>query len=138
MTPDLDEGVGQLRVGGEMEIGEQDEAGPEMAVLLFLGLFDLEDELGPPGVIHRDHLGSRRDVVAVVDGRSRPGPRLDQDRCPWTQQFPGPVGGQRHPVLPGLDLRRDADDHTTRRYRRPGEMGAACGRYRWDATAQKG
>ena len=48
--PGAEQRLGHVRVGREVEVGEQREVGPEQAELVALGLLDLDDHLLGPGV----------------------------------------------------------------------------------------
>src|SRR3990170_2834910 len=96
-----------------MEVGEEEVARVEHGDLGRLRLLDLDDHLGVG-----EDVGSRGDdsgadglVVRVADGRSEPGTCLDQDLVAVRGQFTHPHRRDRHPVLLGLDLPRDANDH---------------------------
>src|SRR5207249_3770463 len=81
--------------------------------LLGLGLLDLDDEVGlledggRVGNDRRPLLG----VGLVGDRRSLARAALHDHRVPRLGQLARARGRQRHPVLVGLDLRRDADAH---------------------------
>ena len=59
----LEEGPGELGVGGEVEVGEEDDAGTEHIVLGFEGFLDLDD-----------HVGGPKDVLRVLDDGGAPAP----------------------------------------------------------------
>ena len=75
--------AGQNLVGGEMQIGEEDQTGPEIWILGGERLFHLEDHLGLA-----PHLGgarerrARRDVRLVGETAAAPGAVLDHHHVP--------------------------------------------------------
>ena len=83
----------------------------EAAVLVGLGLFDLEHEPGTPGVGRPHQLGPGGGEILVGDGRADARARLDQDAVAVGGELPGPVGGEGDPVLSRLALGRHPDDH---------------------------
>ena len=76
----LEQRVGDLGVRGEVQVGEEDEPGPEQPELLGLRLLDLQHEVGAlPDVVGRvDDLGARGAYSASVIDESAPAPRLDE------------------------------------------------------------
>ncbi len=73
--------VGEFGQGREVEIGEEDEALAEVAVLRFDGLLDLDDHVGeaPDVVGGADDLGAGGLVFVVGHGGERSGVMLDED-----------------------------------------------------------
>ena len=103
-----------------MEVGEQHEAGAEVAELLGLRLLDLQHEVTafPHRVGAGDDLGAGAAVVVVGDARIGPGARLDHDRHVAMRHLEHAVGGDGDAVLVGLHLTGNADHE--RRRARPG------------------
>jgi hypothetical protein len=69
---------GHVRVGGQVEIGEQHLVATQVPKLPGLGLLHLDDQLGPPGLVGRDDVGSCAGVGGIVDRRPIAGAGLDQ------------------------------------------------------------
>jgi hypothetical protein len=105
----LHQRVGHLRVGRQVQVGEDGEVVPEPGVLVRLGLLDLADQVGPfPHFVGRlDHLGPGPQVVVVGEARPSAGPRLHQHAGPLRRQLSDAVGGDGHPELVGLGLGGD-------------------------------
>src|SRR5262249_25076030 len=61
----------------------------------------------------RDNLGARRRILVVTDSTSLPRPRLDQHVMSQASKFLNSDRDHGHPVFIGLNLFRDADNHTT-------------------------
>ncbi|MEZ5297420.1 MAG: hypothetical protein R2697_14410 [Ilumatobacteraceae bacterium] len=105
----VDEGLGDLRVGGEVQIREQGEVGAQVAVLALLGFFDLDDHLLRPGLGGGgDDVGTGA-VVVVGDRCAFAGTGLDEHVDAVSFELAHTVGRHRHPVFEGLDLLGDAD-----------------------------
>ena len=73
-------------------------------------LLDLEEEVGlPPHVVDRADAGARPLVLLVGERAPLPRRRLDEDLVTALDQLAGAGRGERHAVLVGLDLSRNAD-----------------------------
>src|SRR5262249_44216079 len=97
-------------VGRDVEIGEEDEPFPEPRVLGLDRLLDLEEKVGlAPGLIDRDDAGAGSLVLLVAEGAAIPCGRLDETLVPALDQLAGACRCERHAVLVGLDLLRNAD-----------------------------
>ena len=101
----------QLRIRGEVEVGEQRVPGLEQRDLLGLRLLDLDDQLGLSehglGVGHDPR--PLLDVALVGDRRALAG--LHDHLVARVGQLPHTGGRQRHPVLVDLDLAGNPDLH---------------------------
>jgi hypothetical protein len=62
----VDHRRGQLRAGGQVEVGEQREVGPEVRPLWLQRLLDLDDHVGRPRVGRSGHDAPARVHVGVV------------------------------------------------------------------------
>jgi hypothetical protein len=105
----------QLGVRRQVQIGEQQVVGAQHRHLLRLRLLDSQDQLGlleHAGRVGRDAraLGG---VLRVRDRRTLARPGLNDDLMTVLDQFPRTRRRQRHPVLVGLDLRRNSNFHVT-------------------------
>ena len=97
-------------VGGDVEVREEHEPFAQPRVLGRDRLLDLEQKVGlAPGVVDRDDPRPRPLVLVVGERAPLPRRRLDEDLVPALDQLTGTRRGQRHPVLVGLDLLRNAD-----------------------------
>ncbi len=97
-------------VRGDVEVREEHQPFAQPRILGLDRLLDLEQELGlAPGVVDRDDPGARSLVLLVGERASLSGRRLDEDLVPALDQLAGTGRGERHPVLVGLDLLRNAD-----------------------------
>lgn len=96
-----------------MQVGEEDLAAAQAAVLLRLGLLDLEDQLGalPELVRVLDELRAGVEVDLVRDAGADAGPRLDQDLVAAADQLQHAALGQGHAELVVLHLSGDSDQH---------------------------
>ena len=105
-----DERLGDVGVGGEVEVGEQREVVAQERELLLLGLLDLDDHLLRPGIGRcRDDLRAGRDVGGVADRGTLSGPGLDAHGDAVALQLADTVGRHRHAMLRRLDLLRHTD-----------------------------
>ena len=102
-------------VGGQVQVGEQDQVLAQPVVLLRHWLLDLEDHLrlAPHLVGGVEHDGALLDVVRVGDGGPEAGSLLDQHLVTVLDQLVHPDGGDGHPELVVLDLAGDADLHAS-------------------------
>ena len=108
-----------------MQIGEEHLAGTHPGVLGRQRLLDLEDHLGlGPHGLDRIQRGARRRVVLVADAAALPRPALDENAMPGLGKGASAGGGERHPLLAGLDLPGYAHDHVPSLLR----VMRACGR----------
>jgi hypothetical protein len=107
----VEETTGHLRVGGEVEVGEQHRVGPQMSQLGRLRLFDLHDQACTPGIGGIDQVGPGGNVLAIVDRRVLARSPLDQHPVPVGHQLLGPVGRECHPMLAFFGLPGDAHVH---------------------------
>ena len=105
-----DQRLGDARVGGEVQVGEQGEVAAQEFELLGLGFLDLDHHVLRPGIRSSRHdVGAGGDVVGVGDRRAFAGTGLDEDLDAETFELAYAVRGHRHSVLGGLDLTRYAD-----------------------------
>jgi hypothetical protein len=105
----------QLGVGRQVQVGEQQMVGAQHGHLLRLRLLDPQDQLGlleHAGSVGGDARALRR-VLRVRDRGSIPGARLHDHLVAVLNQLAGTRRRQRHPVLVGLDLRRNSDLHAS-------------------------
>ncbi len=113
VAPDSCRPLRELRLGREMQVGEQRLALAQQPDLDGLGLLDLQHELGLGehglGVGH--DLRALRREVRVLERAAQPRTGLHQHLVPARAQLAHPRGGDRHAVLVGLHLGRDADPH---------------------------
>ena len=105
----LQQSPAHLRVGGQVEIGEEHQVGPQEAELLRLRLLHLHHQVGRPGVLAAHQPGAGGGVVVIADADPVARPRLDAHLHPLAHQLPHPIGGEGHPLLIALDLPRHAD-----------------------------
>ena len=128
--PGREQRLGDVGIGGEMQVREQREVVPKVRELLLLRLFDLDDELLRPGVLGGRHdVGPGRPVIGVGDRGALARTGLDVHLDPVALELADPVGRHRHPVFRGLDLLRHADGvdgcgHGAQRNWRPGAPSA--------------
>ena len=96
-----------------MEVGEEDEALAEVAVLLFDGLLDLDDHVGeaPDVVSGADDLGAGGLVVVVGEGGEGSGVVLDEDGVAGFDEGFDACGGDADAAFVVFDFLGDADDH---------------------------
>ena len=104
---------GQVRLSGEVQVGEDEQVLAEVVVLARDRLLHLEQQvrLGP-GLVGacRDRC-SRRRVLRVGDGRPFAGSGFDGDPVPVGHEIVDSSGGYRNPELVVLDLPGDGDLH---------------------------
>ncbi len=102
-----------LRIGRQVQVGEQDLSVAQHPALARLRFLHLDNHLGP--VEHRlrvaDDLGTRRPVVFV--GAADSGARLgfDDNLVALDGELTDAIGGQPDPILENLDLAGNPDDH---------------------------
>ena len=97
-------------VGGDVEIREEHEPFAQPRVLGLDRLLDLQQEVGlAPGLVDRDDPGTRPLVLLVGERAPLPRRRLDENLVPALDQLAGARRRERHAVLVGLDLLRNAD-----------------------------
>ena len=104
--PAVDDRRGEPLVGGEVEVGEERLAGPQVRPLRRLRLLDLDHQVGRRpdlGGLGHDRRPGRL-VLGVGDPAPQPGARLDQDGVAGLGQLLGPDREHRHPILVRLDL----------------------------------
>src|ERR1700761_6444847 len=109
----VDQALGQLGVGRQVQVGEEGVARLEHRHLGGLGLLDLDDRLGrreDGGGIGDDRRALDR-VVVVGDPGADAGPRLDEHPVAVLGQLAHAGRGHRDPVLLLLHLGRHADLH---------------------------
>ncbi len=110
--PALDQRAGEVLVGGDMEVGEEDEPFPEPAVLRRHGLLHLEQELDvAPDVFDGHDLDALGLVRRVREGAALPRALLHEHVVSALNQLASTGRRQRDAVLVGLDLFGDADPH---------------------------
>jgi len=111
--PAVEQRVGALLGGRQVQIGEEHLAGPHPRVLLGDRLLDLENQLaGGPHVVGAAEDGrAGRRVVAVGDRRARSGAGLDVHLVARADELEDTGRGDRHPELVVLDLAGNADLH---------------------------
>ena len=109
----LQEVLGQLAIGGEMEIGEDDLPAPQQPALAGLGLLDLDDHfrLAVDLFGRGGHFGAMADVFVVAQAGAGARARLDQHAVSRAGQFFRPHGQQADAVFVILDFFGDADEH---------------------------
>ncbi len=97
----LDHGLGQLTVGGEMEIGEEKLAGPHECIFGFDGLLHLDDHLR--GSVHvsdrRQDLGTYLPIVSIGETAAFTGCGLNIDGVAVLDEFVNSRRGHAHAVL---------------------------------------
>ena len=109
----LQEVLGQLAIGGEVEIGEDDLPLPQQPALAGLGLLDLDDHLRPAVDLfgRGDHFRPMAGVLVVAQAGAGARARLDQHAVSGAGQFFRPHGQQADAVFVILDLFGDSDEH---------------------------
>jgi hypothetical protein len=102
-----------LRVGREVEIGEEQQPLLHPRVLGLDGLLDLDDHLGigPHVVGRRDDLGARALVQRVIEARALARAPLHDDPVPGVGQRARARRREPHAVLVVLNLLGESDDH---------------------------
>src|SRR5262249_14468469 len=98
--------------GGEVQIGKQDQVGPQVAILRRQRLLHLHDHLSAaPGL--RGGADSRADaaILAVADAAAQPRAALDPHLMPARDQCRDAAGRDCNTLLLRLDLPRNADAH---------------------------
>jgi hypothetical protein len=109
----IDQCAGHLRLGREVQIGEQDLALLDQAELPGLGLLHLHDHLGIGE--HRrgitGNLAAGLGIVRIGEVRAHAGPGLDEDRVAVMDEFAHRCRCQPDPVFAVLDLAGHADPH---------------------------
>ena len=105
--------VGQFRQRRQVQIGEQDQARAEVAVLGRLRLLDLDDQVGLAPDLGRagDDCRAGLHVFPVGDGAAFPGVGLDQHLVSRLAQRRDAAGDQPHAGLVIFDFLGNADDH---------------------------
>ncbi len=113
VTPALEQRVGALPAGGQVQVGEQHLPLAHPVVLLLDRLLDLEDQVaGLPHVVGgRQDPRARGDEVGVGDGRAGPRVLLQEDLVPVPDQLVHAGRRDRHAVLVILDFLGNADLH---------------------------
>ena len=111
--PRINQCLRQLRLGGQVQIGEQHLVGAQAAVLLGDRLLDLDDHLGlAPDLVSGLHdAGALGGVLLVGDRRAHAGSGLHEHLVAAAGEFPDADGGHADPVLVVLDLSGDSDAH---------------------------
>jgi hypothetical protein len=105
--------LGLRRIGGEMQIGEQQLVLAQRADLIGLRLLDLDDQLGDSEYIGRPRQNTRAGglIGAIVKANRRPGAALDDDLMPLMHELANAAGHQADPVLVGFYFLWYADQH---------------------------
>ena len=102
--------LGNLWIGGQVEVCEEGQIGAQESELLGLWLLDLDDHTLGPRVGGRRHNGRPGcGVVPVGDAGPLPGMGLDEDVDAVTFEFAYAVGGHRNPMLCCLYFFRDTN-----------------------------
>ncbi len=116
MQPLASQRLGQLPVGGQVEIGEHDlAAAATMATSAGCGSLTLMIMSARP----KDLLGGAtisaplRGVVLVGQPEPSPAPASTSTRCPARVNSSTPTGNKANAILVTLDFFRHADDHGT-------------------------
>ena len=109
----LEELVGEIGNWREMQIREEDEAFAEIGVLLFDGLFDLDDRFGltPDVAAIADDLGSSVLVVVISEAGELAGMSLDEYLVPGFSEGSNAGGSDTDARFIVFDLFGNADDH---------------------------
>ena len=112
-APGVEERPHEPGVHLQREEGEEDQAFPEVAVLLFCRSVDLDDELGVFVDAARlpDEYRAGLLVALVGDARRLACPGLDQHSVTCAGELVHGVRGERHPALARRDLPRHPDPH---------------------------
>ncbi len=112
----VDERPRQRLVGGDVEVGEEDEPLAQPRVLGRDRLLHLEQQLGlAPDLVDRRRSARRpRSYCVVREGAARPRRRLDEHLVAALDELARAGRRQRDAVLVGLDLLGDADPHGAR------------------------
>ena len=98
---------------GEVEVGEEDQAGAEVGVLLFHRFLDLDDHVGgvpDAGGVGHD-FGAYGEVVFVGEGREGTGVVLDEDLMAGVDKGFGAGWGDADAAFVVFYFPGDADDH---------------------------
>ena len=108
-----EERLGELLVGGEVEVREEDLTLPDLGPLGTDGLLHLHDHLGAgPDLVGRGHDLAAGGLVEVVgEATAEPGVGLDDDLVTGTGKGFRAGRGERDAVFVGLDLFGYADEH---------------------------
>jgi hypothetical protein len=109
----FDQPVGQFGQRRQMQVGEQDQAGPQITILGRLRFFDFHNEAGLA-----PHLGSLLHdtgpglhVLPICNGAALAGPGFDQYLMTRLPERKDPAGHEPDARLVILNLFRDSDDH---------------------------
>ena len=113
VTPELMSSLGEFGLGGEVEVGEEDQALAEAVVLGLDGFLDLHDHVGagPDVVGVGDDLGAGDGVFLVGDARAQACAALHQDGVAVGAELVDAGGGDGDAEFVVLDLFGDTDDH---------------------------
>ncbi len=103
----------RLADGGEVEVGEEDQAGAEVGVLLFDGLLDLDDHVGgvPDAGGVGDDFGADGLVFLVGEGGEGAGVVLDEHLVAGVDKGFGAGWGDADAAFVVFYFLGDADDH---------------------------
>src|SRR6202012_3651723 len=106
-------GVGELVERGEVKVGEEDEAVSEVVVLLFDGLFDLDDHLGGAPEVGgvADDFGADGLVVIVREAGELAGVVLDEHLVAGLGEGLGTGGGYDYSALVIFDFLGYTNNH---------------------------
>jgi hypothetical protein len=89
----LEECFPHVRIGSEVQIGEQHHVVAEKSEFLGLGLFHLHDEMGSPGFVSADELCPRVAEGVISDPGPRSGTSFNLHLKSMGDQFANPIGG---------------------------------------------
>src|SRR6516165_8200384 len=111
-----DEIGGLLRVGRQMQIGEEDLPGFELLALRRERLLDLHDQLAARiDLIGGGHdFGPDRAVIGIAEAGTQPGARFDEDVVTVPGELAHRRGHQTHPIFAVHDFLRHTDQHFLR------------------------
>src|SRR5262249_46315509 len=109
----LQQRVGALAGGGQVQVGEQDLVPAHPVVLGRDRLLDLQDQIaGGPDLVRGGQDGrAGGDVLLVGERGAGPGVLLDEDLVAVADQLVDPGGGDRDTELVVLELAGNADLH---------------------------
>ena len=105
----LEQGLPHLRVGRQMQIGQQHHVLPQEVEFLGLGLLHLHHQVRGPGLVPVDNRHACGGKGLIADAGSCTCAGFDADLQPAADQLPSGIRRQGHPAFIGLDFPWDAN-----------------------------
>ena len=101
--------LAHLWIGGQVQVGEQHQIGPQESELLRLGFLHLHHQVGGPGLLAIHQPGAGGGVIGVRHAGPSAGTGLHPHLHALANQLPHAIGGEGHPLFVALDLRGHAN-----------------------------